>query len=271
MDINLNHHDVTFSDIAVRELAKQSAACICRRQFKRCTNSECIICSLHEDYMNCFNQMSDYDKLRLNNYTTEYYLQYSRSPMQWMEYIQMKKHILKWVIGIGIMLVAFVLLLLNSCSMTKVRMPEQTFHPQPIEDKYFYSFWEFKELVPDYNSITNSIRDVNAFVALNKKDLNHDGIVNCQDIVVMWKGCWDNSNKGIDCYIVWNDNNYTGFHHLFICLAILGTDGNTRFLEVEPQAIGNDDFNMIIFWGMLYDRRYNDYTTTDYWMRLCHE
>ena len=59
----------TFTDLAVRELGKSRAACVCRIQFKRCKKSECASCPQQEKLESCLEAMSDYDKLRLDSYT----------------------------------------------------------------------------------------------------------------------------------------------------------------------------------------------------------
>ena len=82
----------TFNDLAVKELGKGKAACVCRLQFKRCDKSACASCPQNQKYKNCVSQMSDYDKLRLDTYVSEYYVRYSRWPDQWMSHKRYVSH-----------------------------------------------------------------------------------------------------------------------------------------------------------------------------------
>ncbi|MBP5602808.1 MAG: hypothetical protein J6X78_08775, partial [Treponema sp.] len=59
-EIRFVHREETFTDLAVRELAESSAACLCRLQFKRCTEADCENCQIGIGFRRCYNQMSDY-------------------------------------------------------------------------------------------------------------------------------------------------------------------------------------------------------------------
>lgn len=85
-EIRLVTREETFNDLAVRELAKGQAACMCRLQFKRCSKSECNSCPANKKYQNCIAQMSEYDQLRLDSYIATYYAKYSANPDQWMSH-----------------------------------------------------------------------------------------------------------------------------------------------------------------------------------------
>ncbi|MBR1402752.1 MAG: hypothetical protein IJ558_01085 [Treponema sp.] len=85
-EIKIVTREETFNDLAVRELAKGKAACICRLQFKRCMKNQCKTCPCAQKFNNCVNEMSEYDRLRLDTYTAEYYVKYSRNPDSWMSH-----------------------------------------------------------------------------------------------------------------------------------------------------------------------------------------
>ena len=85
-EIRLVTREETFNDLAVRELAKGRAACMCRLQFKRCSKRECSSCPAKKKYKDCMDQMSEYDQLRLDSYIATYYARYSANPDQWMSH-----------------------------------------------------------------------------------------------------------------------------------------------------------------------------------------
>ncbi|MBQ7538126.1 MAG: hypothetical protein IJT42_04095 [Treponema sp.] len=102
----------TFTDLAVRELGKSRAACVCRLQFKRCKKSECASCPQHKKFQSCVEVMSDYDRLRLDSYTAGYYVEYSSNPMAWMNHREYVWHFTKFMSAlIGGMVIFFAALI----------------------------------------------------------------------------------------------------------------------------------------------------------------
>ena len=87
----------TFNDFAVRELGKIRAACMCRIQFKRCKKSECANCPQHKKLDSCLEAMNDYDRLRLDSSTAEFYAEYTRNPMAWMSHKEYVWHFTKFM------------------------------------------------------------------------------------------------------------------------------------------------------------------------------
>ena len=88
----------TFTDLAVRELGKTRAACFCKVQFKRCGKERCARCPQHINLENCRHSMSDYDRLRLDSYTAEYYAEFSKNPMAWMNHKEYVRHFARFIL-----------------------------------------------------------------------------------------------------------------------------------------------------------------------------
>lgn len=80
------YREEQFNDVAVQELAKLRAKCLCLKQFKRCKSEYCSKCDINSRMNNCMRALSDYDLERLNNYTADYYAMYSQNPMAWMSH-----------------------------------------------------------------------------------------------------------------------------------------------------------------------------------------
>ncbi|MCR5698952.1 MAG: hypothetical protein K6G52_04835 [Treponemataceae bacterium] len=74
-DIRFVHREESFEDIAVQELAASQSACICRLQFGRCKQEECESCHIGKEFQNCYEHLSDYDRVRLSKYVSRQYVQ----------------------------------------------------------------------------------------------------------------------------------------------------------------------------------------------------
>jgi len=96
-EIRFIHRNETFTDVAVQELAKSKAKCICCLQFHRCIPEDCKNCSIEKEYQNCVNAMNDYEKNRLTTYTNDYYLNFSSNPMNYMDHKTYVRHFSKFM------------------------------------------------------------------------------------------------------------------------------------------------------------------------------
>ena len=98
----------TFTDLAVRELGKTRAACFCKVQFKRCSKEKCADCPQHKNLESCRQTMSDYDRLRLDSYTAEYYTELSKNPMAWMNHKEYVRYFTRFMLAfIGFFILIF--------------------------------------------------------------------------------------------------------------------------------------------------------------------
>ena len=238
-EIRFVTREETFNDLAVRELAKGKAACICRLQFKRCDERECRNCSAAKKFNNCVNQMSDYDRLRLDSYIAEFYTQYSSTPDQWMSYKGYITYYLKFTLMMFVV-VSFLFAFLVFCIKAPCDSP-RTLSPT-IRDNIITTVMEAQKSVYDHNK---------------------DGLVNCIDYTCLFKETWDKRfpEMQTNCVIVRNVNPLSGMNHLFIRIY---ADGLVN--DVEPWASAPWRFEMESNWGKKYNPDFNFYGETRRWL-----
>ena len=237
-EVHVVTREETFNDLAVRELAKSRAACLCRIQFKRCKLDKCTNCSTYKRLENCKSCMNDFDIERLNHYTNVYYTEYSMNPMSWMSHKEYKRHFRRYVIAV----ILFIALLF--CIPIIFIGPIDT----PV------------------NSINYDAAIVRTIQAAQSQvyDLDKDGKVNCIDYAIMFKLVWDRTYPRLSnrCTIVRNVNWLTDMNHLFIF--IMTDEG--RNIAVEPGTFDPYIFRMEDVWGDKYDSICNNYGETRYWL-----
>lgn len=253
-NINLNTREVTFNDVAVHELAQGRAECLCALQFGRCTKEQCHTCSTFIQFRNCVAHMSDYDKLRLNTNTAAIYRKLSLYPARFMSYDKLKSHTCFWVILLGVFLLLLVLLV--GCR-------------QPPSQLQNYTYVSYENIDCVGSVLNDSIWEVLNYVSDNVEDFNKDGKVNCIDYAVLFKLCFDasNNNKDLVCIIVWNYNP-PKLNHLF---CIIYDRSSMAYIEVEPRKYPGKHWEFRHSWELAdpgcYDPRYNNYDTTEKWLR----
>ena len=218
-DFRFVHREESFNDLAVRELAFSQAACLCRLQFGRCTQNECLKCSSGNEIKRCYSQMSDYDRLRFKKYTSQEYIKLSAHSQMWMTFSRNIRFFFLSIIFIFAILFIIFLYIKN--------MPKEKPYVSDEIDSYI---------------IENILYTQNHIY-----DCNGDGILNCIDYSILFKKNWDlnHPDKKNLCKIIRNKNPVNGFHHLFISV-----DG----IEVEPWASNPYRYLMVENWSF---RRYN--------------
>lgn len=229
----------TFNDYAVRELAQSKAACLCRIQFKRCKLDKCAACETYKHLTNCKNCMSDFDRERLQHYTSVYYMEYSRNPMAWMSHKEYKRYYARFTF----LLVLFLALMLL--------LPMILIGPLDTPNNDI-----------DYNAaIVNTIKAAQSQVY----DVDGDNKVNCVDYAIMFKIVWDSSYPRLkyNCTIIRNVNWLTDMNHLFIC--VIDSRGNN--IWIEPGTYDPNIYLMEDIWEERYDPLCNYYGETEYWLR----
>ena len=238
-DFRFVHREETFTDLAVRELAKSRSACICRIQFGRCTKEECKHCSVNRQFARCYNELSDYDKQRVHSYAAEKWVEDSRDPWQWCSFPKLVASFTGLMLAIlgGLAVMVFMFNILANLPGDK---------PPVYSDTDVY--------------IIEAMKKSHA----NISDLNNDGLVNCIDYACSFKLAWDRlfpKYKGW-CKIVRNYNPTNGFNHLFI--KVSGIDG-TVFVEAWAKNINK--YTMYENWpNGRYNPEYNFYGETWLWM-----
>lgn len=238
-EIRFVHRQETFSDLAVRELAESCAACICRLQFKRCTEDECENCREGIGFRNCYNQMSDYDRQRLNTYLRKAYADYSEHPEMWRTFWGNVWHVILAIIGFFAAFVLIALLLRG----TECDRPNKR---QSIKDSYASITKEM------HSKVSNNIR----YTSLNIFDVTADGKKNCQDYSILFYLYWqDRFPEDKDrVFFVRNKNPYNGMNHLFIYMI----DYDGRGFYLEPWADVPTRYLMFDSWTSRYNPKYNE-------------
>lgn len=231
----------TFNDHAMYELAKTRSACICRLQFKRCTQERCNNCSVHKEYLNCYNAMNDYDKNRLKSYIAEQYNVYSRHPEAWMRHKDYVRYCFKYIFG-SLLFIILISLIILSAGIGPFGKPDRPRVEYDTDSKIITTIMQLQ---------------------LDIRDINYDDKINCIDYTCMFKLIWDQKfpDKAWKCSIV--RNKAPGIHHLFIC--ILDKDNNKIF--VEPWSNNPYRYLMEENWSTIYDPKNNIFGETDYWMK----
>lgn len=243
-ELRFVHRKETFNDLAVRELAKSRAACMCRIQFGRCTKNECRTCAVNKRFAHCYNELSDYDKQRVHSYTAEKWLEDSRDPSAWCSFSQL---ILR---GFGMVFLVIIFFALFALVLFALDYVIDIPGDKPLSDVDMY--------------IIETMKEARSIVA----DLNNDGLVNCIDYACSFKLSWDKlfpKYKGW-CSIVRNYNPTNGFNHLFI--RVRGSDG---VVYVEAWAKNINKYTMEENWPAgRYDPKYNMYGETWLWLSKVH-
>lgn len=240
----------TFNDLAVRELAKGRAACICRMQFGRCKENECKKCLIHKQYAACYAQMSDYDRQRLATYVAEEWQKESLFPEQWMSSSGYMAHMLKIVFAV---IFGLGLILLALCLSNFIRPCAEP--GEPYDSPYGTRSKRVGHM------IVSTLRISQAGIY----DMNNDGMINCIDYACNFKREWDMlwPDESWRCLLV---RNYNGsWHHLFAHVRGYGSED----IEVETWAKDPYRYKMEYNWRDEYNPKYNIYGETELWMQKC--
>ena len=245
-EIRFVHREETFTDLAVRELAKTQASCLCKIQGKRCTRAECRKCQVKAQLDKCKASMNDYDLTRLRNYTGQYYTDYSDNIMGWMNHKEYKRFysltLLRILLGFILLTAVFgALFLAMGCTP---RMPNDS-----PPDPHYYD-----------DMITRTVQKTQRSLS----DVNQDGEVNCIDAAIIFKVIWDNDYPSMPnkCQIAHNVNPGKKMNHLFV---YIWNESGQR-MDIEPRAPNPYRFDMKYNWGEDYDPKYNRYGETDWWL-----
>lgn len=241
-EIKIVTRQETFNDLAVRELAKGKAACMCRLQFKRCTSSECKDCPAAVKFQNCVEQMSEYDHLRLDSYISKYYVIYSANPDKWMSHHRFLSYNIRilFTIMISFLIVGLFFGLLANWYMNPGDKPE--YEQVTLRSKVVRTIIKTQSEIYDYNS---------------------DNQINCIDYACEFKLNWDEMWPEHNCILVRNLNPVTGMNHLFVRVY-----ANGKINDIEPWAPDVYDYEMENVWGERYNTRYNYYGETKRWLEV---
>lgn len=234
-DIRVSSYQETFNDVAVREIAKTRASCLCKLQFKRCAFEDCQHCDVGFQYSKCYALMNDYDRLRLGSYVSEEYLSLSRYPDAWRSH---KSFVMHYVITA----IVVILLLIIICIPTLFVGPFDR---------------------PPSSSLSRKIVDNIVMTQKVIWDCDKDGVINCCDHAIIFKLFWDIKYPALAsrCEIVRNYNPGK-LNHLFVSIF----DDSGRRIMVEPYTQNINEWIIQDVWGDRYDPAYNRYGETQKWL-----
>ena len=247
-DIRFVHREETFDDLAVRELASMRANCVGKLQYGRCTDEDCKHCAIHKRLNNCTAQMTDYNKVRFDNYTARYYTEYMRQPDRFYTF---KGYMLKILFGFLMIIVLFALpFVAYTCSSPQDALRQSYADiPSELDSKIIYTImW-----------VRNNECDIN--------NMDNNGVPNCIDMTLLFKLRWDSMypTDKRKCQIVRNYNYKYGkkiMHHLFILI-----DDGKHKIFVEPWSSRSQLYLMEDNWSASkYNPKFNIYGETDKWM-----
>lgn len=238
-EIRFVHREETFTDLAVRELAESCSACMCRLQFKRCTEDECQNCQEGIAFRSCYGQMSDYDRQRFNSYLRQAYLRNSEHPEMWRTFKGLIGQVLRYILLFIISIVLIALLLHQAfeyCDMPNKRQ---------IKDSY----------ASISQGMNHKVIDNIRYTHYNIYDITADGKKNCQDYTILFYLFWqDRYPEDKDrVFFVRNKNAFTGMNHMFIYM--VDYDGKGFYLE--PWANDCKKYLMFDNWDSFYDSSFN--------------
>lgn len=228
-EIRFIHREETFDDLAVRELAKGRAACLCKVQFGRCKKSECATCSVNKQYITCYNQLTDYNKQRLQTYVSKDYVEYSLNPQAWMSYNKLVLNTIKWIV---ITVLSLLMLLVPLCKLSA--------EPRTGIDRD----WRIQDA-----ELERKVTAINKYIDTHKYDMNKDGKVDDKDCSAMFKKRWNDlyPSESTKCRIARIDKN--GFMYFFVIVHGYGVDttvGDTVYCLVHSFFIGRYSFNDVV-------------------------
>ena len=245
-EIRIVTRQETFTDLAVRELAKSKAKCICCLQFGRCKKGQCSSCQTNKEFYSCYTSMSSYDRSRLKSYINEYYVQYSFNPVAFMNHKQYKSHFTKFYAALfgGFLLVCALFGLLSFGPHDQLT----DYNTATYED---ISLQDYKYLVSMGNDLLSNVYDV-----------DKDGKVDCCDYAILWYMANKVFYPSSTCELVRNYNPPT-FNHLFVRWRSPFTK---KWVVIEPHMYRQGDILLTDYWADKYDPRYNRYGETKKWV-----
>jgi len=246
-EIRFVHREETFTDLAVRELAESCSACMCRLQFKRCTDDECEHCQEGIGFRKCYNQMSDYDRQRFTSYLRQAYARNSMHPEMWRTFWGNIWHVILAILGF------FVIMIIIALLFTQMECDKPS--KSKVKDSYAAISLDMK------TKVINNIR----YTQYNVYDVTADGKKNCQDYTILFYLFWqDRYPEDKDrVFFVRNKNPYTGMNHMFIYMI----DYDNKGFYLEPWAVNYKKFLMFDNWDYEYNPAYNEIKPEEYYMK----
>ena len=219
--------DQTFTDIAVNELADVKARLMIYKYYHQDKAASKL--PIFQKFSVCYEQMNEYDKMRVDKYATDLFARYIANPFGFLPYKTLKRR-------------AFILWLIFFCIFF--------FGFGALLGDYMLIYFEPKPKNVYYSKATIDLMVHENIMELQYKlyDIDRDGEIDCLDIGVEFKHLWDRKHPDIPCTPIQNINWAKNFNHLFIEI-----DG----IYYEPSSFHIRDHTMYATWGNRFDPKYN--------------
>lgn len=284
------HRAETYTDVAIDELGKSRALCMCNKLFGRCTEDECVQCNKEKDFVDCFNSLSAYDQLRVKNRITYYFAHLQNN----VDAYTPLSHDFLSIIIVFILLFAIVAIpLAYTENMTYDLVDSKYTHSSdPMSEVVWIETIsrEKEQYSPTFLGQTNTL-DVSfdilleCLVIANKYvdkaldlyknwgcvgDITKDWERNCQDYAVMFKCIFDYYFPTLTKHVklVEISNSKYNFVHLGICVVYID-DHYIYYTYIEPQAHSlNLSYDLRKVWGEKMNGSRNVITTNHYMDKL---
>lgn len=229
--------DQTFTDIAVSELADVKARLMIYKYYHQDKEAEKL--SIFQKLETCYEQMNEYDKMRVDSRAAYLFGKYIRRPEGFMPYKALKRRYFKcWLIlFVSFLLTAYLFIFFEGTQAIYNIAVYLTDEPDD------------KPLVYDVDTLVHDTILQLDHIVYDISEQN--GILNCTDYAIEFKILWDMNYPAIPCYIVWNLNPGI-MNHLFIKIG-------DRYFEPWSAEYPKGRHDMEYVWGRTgnYDPRYN--------------
>ena len=207
--------DQTFTDIAVSELADVKAKLLLYQYYNR--QRDFYKFPVYEKLKICYEQMNEYDKLRVDNKASIRLGEYLRNPEAFLPYGALKRKVF------FIWLIMFFICFITAISVSFVFIPNvYTYEYKSVDQPadYYMPVFDMDQAVHEtICDLSNMVYDIS----------EQQGIINCTDYAIEFKILWDMRYPWIPCKLIWF-NKPGVFNHLLVCI---------KGLYIEPQTAWN--------------------------------
>lgn len=255
-------------DKNVEALATSMADCAIRLSHGVCKEVDCRLCDTKRQQENCWNNMADIDKIRVDNNISRQLAERNFEEPEYASKLDAFKIKLDYdiryffndilpilLIPVAAVVIFFMIACAADCSINalwgqSLTDYDYTRYALPGEAGYAGKYRKH---------ILDTLDRTNRYV----RDLNRDGEVNCIDYACSFKLFWDKQYDPENCEIVRNKSGT--MNHLFIRVRQYA---GTQWECIEPQAALKDinRYFMEDFWSPdVYNPVYNNYEEAEYW------
>lgn len=256
-------------DKTIETIAQSFSDCDAYIALKACDIHSCLHCPTHKQIRNCYDSLSDCDKLAVQN---------RRKILAAVKIRSAKESSLKYklrgsakdIISTVVRIIATIIMTLAMFGMLYVlfSMVRNPYKRTPLDRLPTQKYGD-SDIKSERNLDKDTAQLIRALLIetfSNVEDTDNSGTVNCIDYAVTYKRLYDSHypNTKYRCEIVRNDNPENGFNHLFIRLR---PTMSAPWYYIEPQG-GPLYYLMYTCWRDVYNPEYNFYGETSFWLEF---